>query len=111
MQEAALPHRGLRLPVPRGALGPLGKQLRLLQQRLGRQHDLAVQQSTLRACLAQMESVERDDLEMAAAIGALTAELRGEQEALERGFRRSLSDLERRTRAARLARLLERKRA
>ncbi len=96
---------------PAGSLGPLAKQLRLLQRKLGRQHDLAVQQSTLRACLAQMESVERDDLETAAAIGALTAALRGEQEALERGFRRSLSDLERRARAARLARLLERKRA
>lgn len=96
---------------PGGALGPLEKQLRLLQQQLGRQHDLAVQQSTLRACLAQMESMERDDLEMAAAIGALTAELRSEQEALERGFRRSLSELERRARAARVARLLDRKRA
>ncbi len=96
---------------PGGALGPLEKQLRLLQQRLGRQHDLAVQQSTLRACLAQMESADRDDLEMAAAIGALTAALRSEQEELERGFRSSLSELERRARAARVDRPRERKRA
>ncbi len=94
---------------PGGALGPLEKQLRLLQQQLGRQHDLAVQQSTLRSCLQQMEPVERDDLEMAAAIGALTAALRGEQEALERGFRRSLSEFDRRSRASRLAKLLDRR--
>jgi hypothetical protein len=58
-----------------------------------------------------MDSVERDDLEMAAAIGALTAALRSEQDELERGFRHSLSELERRARASRLEKLLEPKRA
>jgi CHAD domain-containing protein len=94
---------------PGGALDPLEKQLGRLQKLLGRQHDLAVQQGTLRTCLREMEPVEKDDLEMAAAIGALTAALSREQADLDRGFKRNLAGFDRRTRASELAKRLERR--
>jgi CHAD domain-containing protein len=94
---------------PGGALDPLVKQLGRLQKQLGRQHDLAVQQATLRTCLREIEPVEKDDLEMAAAIGALTAALSREQADLDRGFKRNLAGFDRRARASELARMLERR--